>query len=48
MGTDEIPSIDRVNDTLKLILEEIKLLNQTMMSINNKLDEIKHDTYRIP
>lgn len=48
MGTDEIPAINNVNDTLKLILGEIKLLNQTMININNKLDKIANDTYRIP
>ncbi len=48
MGTDEISSIDKVNDTLKIILGEIRLLNQTMVNISNKLDKIANDTYRIP
>ena len=48
MGTDEIPHIDNVNDTLKLVLEEIKLLNQTMSDISRQLDKISDDTSRIP
>ena len=48
MGTDEIPHIDNVNDTLKLVLEEIKLLNQTMSDISSQLDKISDDTSRIP
>ena len=48
MGTDEIPHINNVNDTLKLVLEELRLLNQTMSDINNQLDKISDDTRRIP
>ena len=48
MGTDEIPHIDGVNDTLKILLAEIRLLNQTMQDISSKLDRIANDTYRIP
>lgn len=48
MGTEEIPHIDNVNDTLKILLSEVKLLNQTMKEISAKLDKIAHDTYRIP
>lgn len=48
MGTEEIPSIDKVNDTLKVILGEIQLLNRTMMNLSNKLDRIAKDTNRIP
>jgi len=48
MGTEEIPHIDSVNDTLKMILGEIQSLNQTMGNISNILDKIANDTYRIP
>lgn len=48
MGTEEIPSIDRINDTLKILLNEIRVLNQTMHEIGNKLDRIANDTNRIP
>ena len=48
MGTDEIPHINNVNDTLKLVLEELRLLNQTMSDINSQLDKISDDTRRIP
>ncbi len=48
MGTDEIPHIDSVNETLKILLGEVRLLNQTMKDISIKLDKIAHDTYRIP
>jgi hypothetical protein len=48
MGTDEIPHINNVNNTLKLLLEEIKLMHQTMKDISKKLDKISDDTYRIP
>ncbi len=48
MGTDEILHINDVNDTLKLVLEEIKLLNQTMNDISSQLDKISDDTSRIP
>ncbi|EIJ64999.1 hypothetical protein BD31_I0767 [Candidatus Nitrosopumilus salaria BD31] len=48
MGTDEIPHIDNVNDTLKIILEEVRLLHATMKGISEKLDKISNDTHRIP
>ena len=48
MGTDEIPHINNVNDTLKLVLEELRLLNQTMSDISSQLDKISDDTSRIP
>jgi hypothetical protein len=48
MGTEEIPSIDRVNETLKILLSEVKLLNQTMQGISTKLDRIANSTHRIP
>lgn len=48
MGTEEIPHIDNVNDTLKILLSEVRLLNQTMQDISQKLDKIANDTYRIP
>lgn len=48
MGTDEIPHINNVNDTLKILLSEIQLLNQTMYEISSKLDRIANDTNRIP
>ena len=48
MGTDEIPHIDKVNETLKILLSEIRLLNQTMQGISIKLDEIANSTHRIP
>lgn len=48
MGTDEIPHIDKVNETLKILLSEVRLLNQTMQQISTKLDEIAHNTHRIP
>ena len=48
MGTDEIPHINNVNDTLKLVLEELRLLNQTMSDISSQLDKISDDTRRIP
>ena len=48
MGIDEISHINNVNNTLKLLLEEIKLLHQTMKDISKKLDKISDDTYRIP
>jgi uncharacterized protein YoxC len=48
MGTDEIPHINNVNDTLKILLSEIQLLNQTMQGISSKLDRIANDTNRIP
>ena len=47
MGTDEIPHINNVNDTLKLVLEELRLLNQTMNDISSQLDKISDDTSRI-
>lgn len=48
MGTDEISHIDSVNNTLKILLTEVKLLNKTMQEISTKLDKISNDTYRIP
>lgn len=48
MGMGENTRIDAVNDTLKLLLEEIKLMHQTMKDISKKLDKISNDTYRIP
>ncbi len=48
MGTEEIPHIDSVNDTLKILLEEIRMMNQTMKDVSNKLDMIAGDTNRIP
>ena len=48
MGTEEIPHIDNVNDTLKILLEEIRQLHGTMKNISEKLDKISNDTYRIP
>ncbi|MGY5151872.1 MAG: hypothetical protein ACW9XA_06355 [Candidatus Nitrosopumilus sp. bin_6a] len=48
MGTDEIPHIDSVNDSIKILIQEVRLLNQTMSEIKNKLDKIANDTYRIP
>ena len=48
MGTEEIPHINNVNDTLKILLSEIRLLNQTMQQISSKLDRIANDTNRIP
>ncbi len=48
MGTEEIPHIDNVNDTLKVLLEEIRRLHETMKNISEKLDKIANDTYRIP
>jgi archaellum component FlaC len=47
-GFGESNHIDNVNKTLKLILEEIKLMHQTMKDISKKLDKISNDTYRIP
>jgi len=40
MGTEEIPHINSVNDTLKVLLGEIQIMNQTMREINGKLDRI--------
>ena len=48
MGTEEIPHIDRVNETLMVLLEEVKLMNQTMREMGNKLNQIANDTNRIP
>ncbi len=48
MGTDEIPHINNVNDTLKILLSEVRLLNQTMQNISIKLDQIANSTHRIP
>lgn len=48
MDTDEIPAINNVNDTLKILLDEIRLLHETMKNISTKLDKISNDTYRIP
>ncbi len=48
MGTEEIPHINNVNDTLKILLSEVKLLNQTMQGISTKLDGIANSTHRIP
>ncbi len=48
MGTEEIPHINNVNDTLKVLVEEIRLLHETMKNISEKLDKISNDTYRIP
>ena len=48
MDTDEIPAINNVNDTLKILLDEIRLLHKTMKDISTKLDKISNDTYRIP
>ena len=41
MGTEEIPHINSVNDTLKVLLGEIQIMNQTMREINGKLDRIR-------
>ncbi len=48
MGTEEIPHIDKVNETLRILLSEVKLLNQTMQGISTKLDSIANSTHRIP
>ncbi|NQV91257.1 hypothetical protein HQ489_02175 [Candidatus Woesearchaeota archaeon] len=48
MGTDEIPHIDKVNETLKILLSEVQSLNKMMHEISTTLDKIAHDTYRIP
>jgi hypothetical protein len=48
MGTDEIPHINNVNDSIKILIQEVRQLNQTMSEIKNKLDKIQNDTYRIP
>jgi len=38
MGTEEIPHINNVNDTLKMILSELQSLRQTVQEISSKLD----------
>ncbi len=48
MGTDEIPHIDKVNETLNVLIAEVQLLHATMRGISEKLDKISNDTYRIP
>ncbi|MFB5634866.1 MAG: hypothetical protein ACE5SV_08410 [Candidatus Nitrosomaritimum aestuariumsis] len=48
MGTDEIPHINNVNDSIKILIQEVRQLNQTMAEIKNKLDMIQNDTNRIP
>ncbi|MBL7018635.1 MAG: hypothetical protein ISR81_06950 [Nitrosopumilus sp.] len=48
MGTDEIPHINNVNDSIKILIQEVRQLNQTMSEIKNKLDKIQNDTNRIP
>ncbi|MGY5144428.1 MAG: hypothetical protein ACW9XH_08100 [Candidatus Nitrosopumilus sp. bin_32a] len=48
MGTEEIPHIDKVNETLNILLSEVRLLNQTMQGISTKLDQIANSTHRIP
>jgi len=40
MGTEEIPHINSVNDTLKVLLQEVRVMNQTMHDISSKLDRI--------
>ena len=47
MGTEEIPHINNVNDTLKILLEEIRLMHGTMRNIVEKLDSISNNTNRI-
>ena len=39
---------NNVNETLKVLLSEVQILNQTMQEISRKLDKISNDTYRIP
>jgi len=48
MGTEEIPHINNVNDTLKVLLSEVQIMNKTMHELNSKLDAISHNTHRIP
>ncbi len=48
MGTEEIPHINNVNDTLKILVEEVRNLHETMRGISQKLDRIANDTNRIP
>lgn len=48
MGTDEIPHINNINDTLKILLQEVRIMNQTMRDVSSKLDRIANDTNRIP
>ena len=48
MGTDEIPHIDKVNETLNILIAEVRLLHATMNGISAKLDKISNDTHRIP
>ena len=48
MGTDEIPHINNVNDTLKILVEEVRYMHETMRNISEKLDRIANDTHRIP
>ena len=47
MGTEEIPHINNVNDTLKRILSEFQALHHIMQEINSKLDTISHNTDKI-
>jgi len=48
MGTEEIPHINNVNESVKILVEEIRNLHTTMRDINMKLDKISNDTNRIP
>jgi len=48
MGTEEIPHINNVNESVKVLVEEIRSLHATMRDINMKLDKISNDTNRIP
>ena len=47
MGTEEIPHINHVNESVKVLVEEIRNMHQTMKNIHEKLDKISNDTNRI-
>ena len=47
MGTEEIPHINNVNDTLKMILSEFKLQTQMINEISSKLDMIVNNTSKL-